>query len=795
VRAPNRLRPLALALAVAFAPGLATAADGEPAPLPSPPLAPAGELTPPPLRPPPGTAPARPPGAQPAGPTVRIPFDRDSGAIFFRADEIEGSASKEVTAKGKVELRTRRETVLADWLRYDFIDDEIWAQGDVTLRQGIDWITGPEARFRRGLETGYFTSPRYYIGENASRGTATEIRFAGPDQYEASGATYTTCVAPREDWYIRMNELEVDRSRNVGTGHDATLVFLGTPIAYFPWVEFPLSGERKSGFLTPVLGSSGARGFDAAVPYYLNLAPNYDATLTPRIMTKRGFQLAGQGRYLLPDGSGSGGLDGEYLPHDQQTGTDRYLMSWKHSQNFDSYLKGLAGYVNLNKVSDDTYFTDLSDRVALTSLTTLPREGGLSYNNGPWGVIARAQAFQTLQDPTNPQPLPYNRVPQLLVGLSDVDWQGLTWAGVSEYAYFRQPTLTTGQRVYAWPTVAWTQQGAAWYVTAKTGVHMREYDLNEVRPDVPSHQGYAIPISSIDTGVVFERDVKEFGITGIQTLEPRLFYVYVPFRDQSNAPIFDTAIDDFNFGQLFSVNRYLGNDRIGDANQLSIALTSRLLDAETGAEKFRVAVGERFYFNDQRVVLNETPRSANNSDFLLGVEGRLSDAWALISLWQYNFQASETERLTAGVRYTPAPGRALSASYRFTRENLNPLAGPIGPQSQINQWDLAGQWPVSENWTLLGRWNYSIFDHKTLEAVAGVEYNAGCWVLRLVGQRLTTTTQTATNSVYLQIEFNGLARFGTSPLDLLRRSVPGYVKTNDPTLSPRDRLTDTFPEF
>jgi len=390
---------------------------------------------------------------------------------------------------------------------------------------------------------------------------------------------------------------------------------------------------------------------------------------------------------------------------------------------------------------------------------------------------------------------PYNRVPQLQVALSDVDLMGLTWAGIGEYAYFRQPTLTTGQRVYAWPTVAWSQQGAAWYVTARTGVHAREYDLNEVRPDVPSRQGYAIPISSVDAGLVFERDVKEFGITGIQTLEPRLFYVYVPFKNQSNAPVFDTAIDDFNFGQLFSVNRYLGNDRIGDANQLSVALTSRLLDPETGAERFRVAVGERFYFNDQRVVLNEAPRAANNSDFLVGVEGRIADAWALIGLWQYNFEASQTERLNTGVRYTPAPGRALSASYRYSRQNFDPLAGPIGDQSQINQFDLAGQWPVTENWTLLGRWNFSILDHKTLEAVAGVEYNGGCWVLRIVGQRLTTTTQTATNSVYLQLEFNGLARFGTSPLDLLRRSVPGYLKTNDPTVSPRDRTLDSFPEF
>ena len=335
-------------------------------------------------------------------------------------------------------------------------------------------------------------------------------------------------------------------------------------------------------------------------------------------------------------------------------------------------MKGLSGYLNLNKVSDDTYFSDLSDRVSLTSLTTLPREGGLSYTNGVLGVIARAQAFQTLQDPTAPQPAPYNRVPQLQATVAETDWMGLTWSGIGEYAYFRQPTLTTGQRVYAWPSVGILRQGAAWYVNARTGVHLREYDLNEIRPDVPDRQNYAIPITSVDAGLVFEREVNEFGLTGIQTLEPRAFYVYIPFRNQSNAPTFDTAIDDFNFAQLFSVNRYLGNDRIGDANQLSLALTSRLLDAETGAERIRVAIGERFYFNDQRVVLNETPRAANNSDFLLGMEGRLSDAWALISLWQYNFESSQTERFNAGVRYTPAPGSHVERQLPLFAPELRP---------------------------------------------------------------------------------------------------------------------------
>jgi len=766
----------------------ATAASRDGAALPAPVLRPAPELVSPLVKPPakPGT-PA--PGTRtvPGTPLQFAPFGAGGGAIFLRADEVTGVEQKYVEASGKVELRTRSETVLADWLRYDIERDEIWGKGGVLLRKGIDWITGSELKFHRPTETGFFTSPRFYVGEVGGHGDAAELKFVAPEHYEVVDGRYTTCVAPNEDWYVRTELLEIDKSRMVGTGHNATVRFLGMPILYAPWIEFPLSNERKSGFLTPTLGSSALRGFDFTLPYYFNLAPNYDATLTPRVMTKRGFQLGGQFRYLFADSQG--GIEAEDLPNDRITGTSRYLLAWKHNQSLAAILPGLSATINLNKVSDDTYFADLSDRVSFTSLTTLPREGALTYVNGPWLFRAAAQTFQTLQDPSQPVTPPYNRVPQIYGSLQPVDWLGLTWTGVAEYADFRQPTLTTGQRAYIWPTVAWTRQGAAWSFTAATGAHLREYRLTEVRPGVPPTLDYAIPITSLDASVVFERDWNLFGRDFVQTLEPRAFYVYVPFRDQSQAPVFDTALDDFNFGQLFSVNRYIGNDRFGDANQLTLAVTSRLIDPATGSERLRVAVGQRFYFQDQRVTLNEPPRATGTSDVLFGVDGRLSDAWALIGLWQYNFDTSQTERLHAGFRYMPAPGRAVNLTYSYTSQYVD----PVGVQAPLNQFDLSTQWPVNANWTFLGRWNYSIQDRKTLEGVVGVEYNAGCWVLRLVGQRLTTTTQTTTSSVYLQIELNGLARFGTSPLDLLRRSVPGYLKTNDPTVSPRER--EYFPEF
>ena len=735
----------------------------------------------------PGPASKSPPGAPREGAN-----GAPQGALFLRADRLEGD-NHLLTAEGHVELRTRNETVLADRLSYSIDDQTIFGKGGVVLRRGLDWISGPELEYKRDTQTGFFKSPSYFVSEANARGDASEIRFLGPDRYDATDASYTTCIAPNPDWYLRGSDIEVDNLRKVGTAHGASVHFLDVPVLYAPWLEFPLSSQRKSGFLTPTLGSTGVRGLEIAAPYYLNLAPNYDATLTPRLMSKRGLMLGAQFRYLLGDANGpmgtsTGEMNAEYLPNDRVSGHDRYALAWQDATQFSPWL---SAFWNLNKVSDDTYFADFADRISVTSQKSLPRDAGLQATHGPWSLLARVQSFQTLQDPNAPVVPPYNRLPQLLGSLRDTDWLGLTWSGTAEYARFAQPALApTGDRVVFYPKVAWSRQGAAWFFTARTGLHLREYSLDNPTPVSPDrHLGYAIPISSVDAGLVFERDLKVADTPVTQTLEPRAYYVYVPYRKQDDAPVFDTAQDDFNFSQLFSDNRYIGNDRIGDANQLTLALTSRFLDGVTGGERLRLAVGQRFYFADQRVNLNEPLRSASTSDFLGSAEGRLSDAWSLASLLQYNFDGQQVERLDAGFRYTPSIGHVFNATWRYTRATSDPTSG-LG---EIKQIDLSGQWPVADNWTLVGRWNYSLSDSKILEAVAGIEYNRDCWVLRVVGQRLTTTTQQATTSVFVQLELSGLARVGTSPLELLRRSVPGYSPTNE--TSSRDRGIAPLPEF
>ncbi|HEY8622863.1 MAG TPA: LPS assembly protein LptD, partial [Casimicrobiaceae bacterium] len=563
--------------------------------------------------------------------------------------------------------------------------------------------------------------------------------------------------------------------------------FKGGPILYSPYLDFPLSNERKSGFLSPVFGSTSSRGIEMSLPYYFNLAPNYDATLTPRVMTRRGLQISGQTRYLFADIAGE--ADVEVLP-DRVTGTNRYGLSWKHNQNF-GFLPGLAGYVNVQKVSDDAYFTDLSDRLVVTSQSTLPREAGLVYNRGPFSLLTRIQTFQTLQDPANPIMPPYFREPQLLMTMSPVEWKGLDFQANGEYVRFRQPALVTGDRSVLYPSATWSQRGNAWFVSARTGLHMTHYDFDDTALPEP-HLNRVIPISSVDSGLVFERDANLFGKAFTQTLEPRAYYVYIPYRRQDQIPPFDTAIDDFNFSQLFTENRYLGSDRVGDANQLTLAAVTRLLDPQTGEEKMRFAIGQRYYFQTQRVTLTEAPRTANTSDLLLSGEGRLADAWSAAGAIEYNLNHPQTERLDLGVRWQPGPGRVLNASYRYIRQQV----GPTGNTSQLKQVDFSGQWPFLDSWSAIGRWNYSLVDGKTLEGVVGIEYNGGCWAFRIVGQRLTTTTQQASKSVFVQFELNGLARLGTNPIDVLKRSVPGYLTVTDPALRPAGTTaSDYFPEF
>ncbi len=680
--------------------------------------------------------------------------------LFVEADSVSGTQGQCFEASGTVKLRQRGRSIFADQLEYCIPDQKLTASGNVRLDRRGDVIESDKLSFDIDAETGYAESPEYYFRAFKARGKADKLFIDSRTQYRAEKGTYSTCEAPEKDWYLRVGKLKLDRAKDKGVARDATVVFKGWPVLYTPYVDFPLSNTRKSGILAPTYGTSGKSGFEFTVPLYLNLAPNYDWTIAPRVLAKRGVLLNNEVRYL--GSTYNGKLNAEYLENDRERqGDTRYALAFRHDQVF---MPGLVGNLNLQKVSDDQYFLDLSNRIAVTSLRNLPREGGLNYATGWWTFGARAQSFQTLQDPAAPIVPPYARLPQLTLGAQRANVKGFDLNLQSEYVAFSHPTLVTGQRAIFYPSFTFPLQRSFVNVVPKLGLHYTDYSLDGTTGISAATR--TLPIFSLDSTVTLERNTTIFNRAFLQTLEPRLYYVYIPFRDQSQLPVFDTAVADFNLAQIFTENQFVGGDRINDANQLTAAVSSRLLSPDDGQERLRVTIAQRLFFKDQQVTLpNVALRTQNKSDLLAAVSGRLTQAWYLDAAVNQDMSANRPDRSTLAVRYNPDPGSVLNVGYRYNRDSYE-------------QVDLSGQWPLTDAWSGVGRFAYSLRDGRSVATIMGVEYNAGCWVARFVAQQFVTSTQDSVRALFFQIEFSGLSKIGSNPLEILRQNVSGYQRLN-----------------
>ncbi|MDK9726082.1 MAG: LPS assembly protein LptD [Sterolibacteriaceae bacterium MAG5] len=715
---------------------------------------------------------------------------------FVSAERMRGQIDVEVVAEGDAQLRRIGTVVNADKLTYWNLDDEVEALGNVRLERDRDVFAGPSLRMKVGDNTGSFEQPSYAITRevavrrlpgpqpvNAPRieqtltayGGAERVEFKGEGLFHLSKATYSTCASGSPDWYAEASDLELDYNRGVGEGSNGKLVFKGMPILYSPWLDFSLDNERKSGLLAPTLGSTSKSGFEAVVPWYWNIAPNMDATIAPRFLTKRGTQINSEFRYL--DHKYTGTARVEFLSKDQQTHDKRWSYALRHEHYFGN---GFAGNLDLNGVSDDNYFSDLSTRLAVTSQTNLLRQGQLSYAAGWWNATVKAQTYQTLQDPSLPAiAVPYRRLPQINVSALRPDMPfGASFNFAGEYVKFDHPTQVIGRRTVMYPQISLPMQTSYFQVTPKLGVNLSRYQLERQAAGTPSAISRTVPIFSLDSNLVFERQAEMFGRSLTQTLEPRLYYLYVPKREQGQIPVFDTGLADFNFAQVFAENRYSGNDRISDANQLTAAVTSRLIDPATGEEMLKGMLGQRYHFSSQHTTLPavgttpaEKPRAGRTADLLAALSGRVMPKTYVDTGVQYNPRDSRVERLNIGGRYQPETAKVLNAGYRYTRDLLG-------------QVDVSGQWPIGRGWYGIGRYNFSTRDRKLVESVAGLEYNAGCWVGRIVVQRVATQTSKANTSIFLQLELNGFSRLGSNPLELLKRNIPGYGLINQPTADP-----------
>ena len=701
-----------------------------------------------------------------------------SGATEISGERLYGTRLQETVAEGAAELRRDGTLLNADRLTYRELADEVLAEGNVRIERDGSVITGPRGRLVVHESTGEIESPRYTMrravsgdGSSAPRevvgqGGAELLQFEGENQYRLKQATWSTCEAPDPDWYLKSSELQLDYDREVGVSQGSSLVFKDTTLLWWPWVEFPLAGQRQSGLLPPTVGLSNKTGFDLSLPYYFNLAPNYDATFAPRLMTRRGLQLAGEFRYLTQQSSGS--VRGEWL-QDRVAGKARSLGALQHAQWLAPHL---FASLDLNAVSDDQYFEDLSSRIEGASRSNLLREARLRYTGGGWWTAsALVQSYQTLSGIE-----PYRRLPQLLLEGRRGDLPaGLVLSLRGEFVDFDHPDAdkATGSRLLLNPQLSLPIETAGYYVTPRIALHHTRYALDEALAGGRKDITRSMPVFSVDSGLFFDRNSELFGNAYRQTLEPRLMYVNVPYRRQDDVPVFDTAIYDFGFAQIFSENRYAGIDRIADANQVTAAVTTRFIEPASGLERFRATIGQRYYFDDRRVLLpDEKVTASNNTDILAAASGRITATTSVDTALQYNAEDAVTQRFNFGVRYQPEPFKAFNIGYRYSRGVLRDI-------------DVSGQWPLGDGWYGVARVSRSIQEGRITEAIGGLEYNGGCWVFRTALHRFATNPDDATNALFFQLELSGLGSLGPSPVNLLRRSVPGYGKIND---APEERL-------
>ena len=714
-------------------------------------------------------------------PQKKLRMEESNPTVYVEAEEIDGRPDREVTLKRDVELIRGETRVTSDTACFKLVENEVTAQGNVNMARFGDRYKGDELQLNLSSGKGWVLRPEYKMELNNAQGRASRLDFISEEEAVLTNGTYSTCEGTKPDWYLESATLRLDAGRDVGVAGKTIVYFKGVPILGTPAMSFSLSGARRSGWLPPSIGLGAKGRAEVMVPYYFNIAPNRDLTLYPRLMLGRGIQIGATGRYIGETDAGSymGQTHLEALFNDQVTKNNRWLVRSTHSQ---ALKRNWSFGWNLNGASDDEYPSDFSKSVATSAERQLLREVRTDFYGKYWSLAARVQNYQVLQDPAAAFDerlfvlRPYNKLPEVLFHAGRYDVGGFDWALDAELTRFSHPSLASGNRAVMVPQVSYPIVRPAYYVTPKLMLHASAYQLDNKLDEQfanalpgPSGSGSlsrVLPTFSVDSGLVFERRARLFGRAVTQTLEPRLFYVYTPYKDQSKFPIFDTAEPGFNFAQIFTENRFIGPDRVSDANQVTAAVVSRFLESN-GAERLRLSLGQRFYLSDQRVqLLGTSPVGESRSDVLMAASGRVSETWSVDSAVQYNANTSSVVSSNYGVQWLPGKQKVINAEYRFVRD-------------QIKNVDLSAQWPIARRWYGVGRVSYSLSQHKTLESLIGLEYKADCWVFRMGAQRFVVTTRNTSTPIFFELELNGLSKLGTgSPLESFYKSIPGYSRLN-----------------
>lgn len=736
----------------------------------------------------------------------------NKGPVFVFGDRISGRPDLETVIEGNAQLRRGATAVRADRIEYYQPEDQVKSRGNVRINNAGNRFEGPELEIKLDRFEGFFTRPTYRFLKNGGNGQAERVDFIDEKHFTAYDASYTTSERNNEAnwpaWMLRATSVEFDLEQEVGVATGAVVRFKDVPIMALPKISFPLTDKRKSGFLPPTPGLSSVNGLEVRQPYYFDIAPNRDATFSPAVMSKRGVDLAGEFRYLEPDYKGE--VRANFLPGDKLRDRNRWSYGYQHSGVIHSGLPavgdlGLA--LNLNRASDNDYWRDFPAGTTSTTQRLLAQDAALTWSRGYFSSSARTLKWQTLQDVNSPITPPYDRLPQFTAAYTRVDaplaglGNGFDWSVEGDFTRFSSDSSLTLQpnsnRTYTRFQVSRPWLSSAGYITPKLQLHATHYQFSAPFNGATS-ASRVVPTFSLDSGLQFERPIRVLGRSLTQTLEPRAFYVRTPFRDQSQLPNYDSGANSFNFSTVFTENAFVGNDRISDANLLTLGLTSRLLDPATGAEAARFGVAQRLRYEDQQVTLpGVLPVTDRISDLLVGASVNWVPQWSFDSTVQYNVKTRQSERATVGVRYNPSNYRIISAAYRRQRD----ISG-VSNSSESKQIDVGWQWPINDLWGdkgrdlgagqgqgggryySVGRLNYSVLDKKLVDAVIGVEYDGSSWIGRVVLQRFQSSASTSNTQILFQLELVGFSRIGASPLGTLKSNIPGYQLLREKIITP-----------
>lgn len=681
------------------------------------------------------------------------------GDVLVDADRIDVSDPNLSILEGNVELHDGERALRAERAVYDQASETVRVDNGVRFGNQDMQIVADDLVVDLARDAATAHGASYQLLDRRGQGQAAKIEQAGGGTSYLSDVTYSTCDVDQQDWFIRAREMELDHDSATGVARGVTLRLKSTPIFYLPYASFPLDDSRKSGWLVPSVGYSNDNGFELEAPYYINIAPNMDATLVPGYMSERGFMLGGQYRYL---GEGTRGqLDVDYLPDDDLAQRDRGFGQFVHNTRFNDYFSVNA---NLQHVSDDQYFEDFGQSLYDVARRVLPSSAQLVGNGELWSTAIELNHFQSI-DPLLPQQRePYNRLPRVTFFGELPSTNGFRTTIDAEYAHFDRDVGITGGRIDLFPNVNYTYRTGAGFISGDVGYRLTQYDLDSTGPD-PDRE---LPIASLDGGLFFDRPLQFSGSDWLQTLEPRFFYLYAPYRDQSDLPLFDTRALTYGVPTLFSNNRFVGADRQGDANQVSLALTSRLLNSQTGHELLTATVGQIYYFDDRRVQLNRNagPETSSTSPLIAELDYRPFERWTASLGLHWDFDDDQADYGLARLQYLDG-NRLANVSYRMRRDS-------------IDQFDVSAIWPVGENWRLIGRYNYSLEDNELLEAMAGFAYDGCCWAVRLLArQYVTERLGPRREGIFLEFVFKGLGSVGRDPGRLLENSILGYNDYRD----------------